>query len=63
MVTTRFDAAEYLDNPERRVEYLPAALETVDAAFIRDAVSVAERARHLTVGRMVRQRAHEDGQR
>jgi DNA-binding phage protein len=39
MVTTRFDAAEYLDNPERRVEYLPAALETVDAAFIRDAAS------------------------
>jgi DNA-binding phage protein len=46
--TTLFDAAEYLDTPERRAEYVLAALETGDAAFVHDALTVTERARHLT---------------
>lgn len=44
MKTTRFDAAEYLDTPERQAEYISAALETGDAAFVRDAVGVVARA-------------------
>jgi DNA-binding phage protein len=46
--TTPFDVAEYLDTPERRAEYVLAAVETGDAAFVHDALSVAERARCLT---------------
>ncbi len=44
--TTRFDAADYLDTPEARAEYMTAALETGDVDFIRDAVGVVARARH-----------------
>ncbi len=45
--TTRFDAAEYLDTPERQAEYISAALETGDTAFVRDAVSIVARARGM----------------
>lgn len=46
--TTRFDAAEYLDTPARQAEYISAALETGDAAFVRDAVGVVARARGMS---------------
>jgi probable addiction module antidote protein len=45
--TTRFDVAEYLDTPERQAEYVSAALETGDAAFVRDAVGIVARARGM----------------
>ncbi len=45
--TTRFDAAEFLDTPERQAEYISAALETGDAAFVRDAIGVVARARGM----------------
>ena len=45
---SRFDAAEYLDSPEARVEYLRAALETEDKAFILDAIGVVARAEGMT---------------
>jgi DNA-binding phage protein len=61
--TTRFDVAEYLDTPERRAEYVSAALETGDAAFVHDAVSITERARHLAVRRVAQRRVPKDGQR
>jgi probable addiction module antidote protein len=46
--TTRFDVAEYLDTPEKQAEYISAALETGDAAFVRDAVGVVARARGMS---------------
>src|SRR5262249_40802391 len=46
--TTRFDAAEYLDTPERQAEYISAALETGDASFVRDAVGIVARARGMS---------------
>lgn len=45
--TTLFDAAEYLDTPEAQAEYISAALETGDAEFVRDAVSIVARARGM----------------
>jgi probable addiction module antidote protein len=45
--TTRFDVAEYLDTPQRQAEYISAALETGDTAFVRDAVGVVARARGM----------------
>lgn len=45
--TTRFDAAEYLDTPERQAAYITAALETGDPAFVRDALGVVARARGM----------------
>jgi probable addiction module antidote protein len=45
--TTRFDAAEYLDTPERQASYITAALETGDPAFVRDALGVVARARGI----------------
>lgn len=45
--TTRFDVAEYLDTRERQAEYISAALETGDAAFVRDAVGIVARARGM----------------
>jgi probable addiction module antidote protein len=45
--TTRFDVAEYLDTPELEAEYISAALETGDAAFVRDAVGIVARARGM----------------
>ena len=45
MAKTRpYDSAEYLDNPEAIAEYLTAALETADAAFIAKAIGTAARA-------------------
>jgi probable addiction module antidote protein len=41
---SRFDAAEYLDSNEARAEYLRAAMETEDVAFIMDAIGVIARA-------------------
>jgi probable addiction module antidote protein len=46
--TTRFDASEYLDTPERQAEYISAALETGDAAFVRDSVGIVARARGMS---------------
>lgn len=48
LTVSRFDAAEYLDSPEARVEYLRAALETEDPAFILDAIGVVARAEGMT---------------
>lgn len=45
--TTRFDVAEYLDTSARQAEYISAALETGDAAFVRDAVGIVARARGM----------------
>ena len=45
--TTRFDVAEYLDTPGRQAGYIAAALETGDAAFVRDAVGIVARARGM----------------
>ena len=45
--TTRFDVAEYLDTPGRQAEYISAALESGDAAFVRDAVGIVARARGM----------------
>ena len=45
--TTRFDVSEYLDTPARQAEYISAALETGDAAFVRDAVGIVARARGM----------------
>lgn len=45
--TTRFDAAEYLDTPERQAAYISTALETGDPAFVRDAVGIVARARGM----------------
>jgi probable addiction module antidote protein len=45
--TTRFDVAEYLDTPQRQAEYISAALETGDTAFVRDAVGIVARARGM----------------
>jgi probable addiction module antidote protein len=45
--TTKFDAADYLDTAERQAEYISAALETGDAAFVRDAVRIVARARRI----------------
>lgn len=41
--TAPFDAAEYLKTATARAEYITAALETNDPAFIRDAVGVVAR--------------------
>ena len=45
--TTRFDAADYLDTEERQIAYITAALETGDADFVRDALSLVARARGM----------------
>jgi probable addiction module antidote protein len=45
--TTRFDAADYLDSEERQAAYITAALETGDAAFVRDALGIVARARGM----------------
>ena len=46
--TRAFDAARYLDSPEALMEYLDAALETGDAAFIARSLGVIARARGMT---------------
>ncbi len=45
--TTWFDAAEYLDGPERQAAYITAALETGNIAFVRDAIGLVARARGM----------------
>jgi probable addiction module antidote protein len=45
--TARFDAADYLDSPERQVAYIAAALESGDADFVRDALGLVARARGM----------------
>jgi probable addiction module antidote protein len=45
--SSRFDAAEYLDTPERQAAYITAALETGDPDFVRDALGVVARARGI----------------
>jgi probable addiction module antidote protein len=48
MAKTRvFDAAEFLDSPERIAEYLTEALATDDAAFIAQAISTVARAQGM----------------
>lgn len=50
-MTTRtrpFDPARYLDSPEAQAEYLAAALETDDAAFVSRSLGVIARARGMT---------------
>ena len=44
----RYDAAEYLASEEAQAEYLTAALETGDAAFIADAIGIVARAKGMT---------------
>lgn len=39
----RFDAADYLDSPEARADYMAAALEDGDAAEIRRALNTLAR--------------------
>lgn len=46
--TARFDAAEYLDTPERQAAYITAAFETGDPTFMRDAIGVVARARGMS---------------
>ncbi|MEO1354728.1 addiction module antidote protein [Ralstonia pickettii] len=42
-----FDAAEYLDSEETMAEFLSAALETGDAAFIAESIGVIARAKGI----------------
>ena len=45
--TRAFDAAEYLDSPEMIAEYLTAAFETDDAAFIARAIGTVARSQGM----------------
>jgi probable addiction module antidote protein len=45
---SRFDAAEYLDSPAARADYVSAALETGDMPFILDAINVIAGAEGMT---------------
>lgn len=47
MKSTTFDAAEYLDTPERQADYLALALESGDPDEVRDALSLIARARGM----------------
>ena len=42
-----FDVAEYLDTPEMQSEYLSAAFETGDAAYIKKALATLVRAHRM----------------
>ncbi len=46
--TRKFDPSEYLETVEGQREFLAAALETNDAAYIADAIGVVARARGMT---------------
>lgn len=48
MADTSFDPADYLKSDDAVAEYLTAALETGDAAYIADAIGVVARARGMT---------------
>jgi DNA-binding phage protein len=54
---TCFDVVEYLDTPERQAEYISAALETGDAAFVRDAEGSVARNRRTTEFELAARRA------
>ena len=43
-----FDPAEHLATPEAQIEYISAALETGDHAFIADSLGVVARARGMS---------------
>jgi probable addiction module antidote protein len=45
--TRRFDAADYLNSEERQAAYIAMALESGDAAFVRDALGIVARARGM----------------
>jgi probable addiction module antidote protein len=45
--TTRFDAPQFLDNEKKQAAYITAALETGDAAFVRDALGIVAKARGM----------------
>jgi probable addiction module antidote protein len=45
--TRRFDAADYLGTEERQAAYIAMALESGDAAFVRDALGIVARARGM----------------
>jgi probable addiction module antidote protein/putative addiction module killer protein len=47
ILTTRFDAAEYVNTPKRQAAYITAAFETGDPAFVRDAIGIVARARGM----------------
>jgi probable addiction module antidote protein len=46
--TTRFDPAEYLESPDAQAEFIAAALETGDAAYISHAFGVIAKARGMS---------------
>ena len=46
--TFAFDASEYLDTPEAISEYLAAAFETRDPAYVAKAIGTVARARGMT---------------
>lgn len=46
--TRPFDAAKYLDSPEAIDEFLKAAFETEDAAFIAKSLGVVARAQNMS---------------
>jgi probable addiction module antidote protein len=46
---SRFDESAYLDSSEARAEYLRAAMETEDAAFIMDALGVVAHAAGISM--------------
>src|ERR1700760_3666497 len=48
MATTRFDAAEYLAEPEAQAEFLAARLEDGTADEIRSAINIIARARGMS---------------
>ena len=43
-----FDAAEFLDSPEKRAEFLAVALEDYDATHFRNALSIVARSQNMT---------------
>ena len=48
MDTDLFDPAEFLETEEAQIEYVNAALETGEAAFIARSLAVVARARGIT---------------
>ena len=48
MDTDLFDPAEFLTSEEAQIEYVNAALETGEAAFIAQSLAVVARARGIT---------------
>lgn len=46
--TRPHDPARYLDTPEAQAEFITAALETEDAAFIAEALGVVAKARGMS---------------